>query len=93
MWSRKSDYTFFLVVTILLVLSTLVGCVTFYKIYQKMNYEAKINDNWWKIHWEDIKFADRTLKKNTSSIGALWSTRPAFLTHPSFGHFFFGLFR
>lgn len=43
----------------------------FYKVYQKMNYEAKINDNWWKVHWEDIKFADRNVKKSTSSLGNL----------------------
>ncbi|KAK4337289.1 hypothetical protein RND71_043287 [Anisodus tanguticus] len=33
-----------------------------------MNYESKLTDNWWKIHWEDIQFADRANAKNKSSL-------------------------
>ena len=44
---------------------------TFFRVYVKVKYESQLNDNWWKIHWDDIQFADRAnvRSKSIASIG------------------------
>lgn len=58
---RKTDST--LLIVILVIIITLIAGLSyvFYRVYVKINYESKLNDYWWKIHWEDIQFAGKFL--------------------------------
>ena len=48
----------------------LIGALGFYFIWRKLANEAALNDSWWKIPWEEIRFAESkaTGKRSQSSL-------------------------
>ena len=45
----------------------------FLLVYKKMVLEAELNDSWWNVKWEEIRFAEKQnsgLRKSTASLGS-----------------------
>ena len=58
------------ILIVLFSLTIIAAIVSFY-VYRRLKLEAELNDNWWKIKWEDINFPEN-LKghKSATSMGS-----------------------
>lgn len=53
---------------------TIVSSVAFF-IIRKVKLEAELNDSWWRVNWNEIKFAEKSnVKKSTTSLGTSQAT-------------------
>lgn len=65
-----------IVVSVTLISSAIIGVVIFV-IYRKIALEAELNNSWWRVKWDDIRFAESHQsgsKKSTTSLGTSQGT-------------------
>lgn len=44
-------------------------------IYRKMKLESDLNDSWWFVNWEEIRFVDKgAARRSTTSLGTSQAT-------------------
>jgi hypothetical protein len=64
-----------IVVSVTLISTAIIALVLFV-IYRKIALEAELNDSWWRVKWDDIRFADKQSgsKRSTTSLGTSQGT-------------------
>lgn len=44
-------------------------------IYRKMKLESELNDSWWSLNWEEIRFVEKSnVRRSTTSMGTSQAT-------------------
>ena len=75
-----TDGTEGLPITVIVVSVTLISCaiigLAVFIIYRKIALESELNDSWWRVKWEDIRFAEKQSgsKRSTTSLGTSQGT-------------------